>query len=246
MNVIPAIDLRRGQCVRLIRGQFDQEQRYSDDPLAVAENYVEQGASDLHIVDLDGALVGAPSQTQTILNIAKQNTLNIQVGGGIRSQSHIQDLLNGGVERVVIGTLSVTDVALVSSWINLFGSDRIVLALDVLIEDSVPPILFTNAWKNRTTINLWSLMTSYNDYPGLTILCTDISRDGALLGPNIDLYLECIERFPDFNYQASGGVSALSDLDDLTQTNVQGVIIGKALYEKRFSLGDAIERAQSC
>ncbi len=239
MKIIPAIDLSQGKPVRLYQGDFNQLTEYMDDPEQLAKNYYDIGAQWLHIVDLDGAKVGTPQQLSQISKIAKQSPINIQMGGGFRTLKDILQGLNSSLQRIVIGSLAVNDPENVSAIINDFGVERIVLATDIkFIEGS--PIVMTHGWQQESKLSLWDLLDQYRDFEGLSILCTDISKDGVLKGPNIELYQHGLEKFPHFNWQASGGVSSLQDIRDLAQTGVKSVIIGKALYEKKFTLQEAL------
>ncbi len=246
MKIIPAIDLQYGQCVRLYQGDFAKCQQYTIDPLQAAYSFYEQGARDLHIVDLEGAKNAMLCQTELIINIAREVPLKIQVGGGIRSYQQIEYLLAQGVTKVVIGSLAVTQPTLVKKWLYTLGADKIVLALDVKLDEQNEPQLVTNGWQQSSFITLWQLLEAYADSGLQQVLCTDISRDGALSSPNFTLYESGKQRFPTLNWQASGGVACLEDLSKLHHLQVESVIIGKALYENRFTLPQAMARIGSC
>ena len=235
MIVIPAIDLLDGRCVRLLYGDYDKVTHYDVDPFALAKRYHEAGVRYIHIVDLDGAREGASGNASVIKEIATQSGLRIQAGGGIRSAADFQKCLSSGVSRVVLGSLAVKQPELVKTFIQSYGADSIVLALDVRLDDESVPRLATHGWQEQTQMSLWDLLS---DYDGLIehVLCTDIGRDGAMTGPNISLYQDCVQRFPSIQFQASGGVRHIDDANELVKTGVSGMITGKALLEKKLKL----------
>jgi phosphoribosylformimino-5-aminoimidazole carboxamide ribotide isomerase len=240
MQIYPAIDLKSGECVRLYQGSFDQMTSYDKDPLAVAKNFSQQGAKFLHVVDLDGAKEGQPAHAEIIAQMAQQTELQIQVGGGIRHKAQVAELLNKGVARVVLGSIAISEPREVESWLREFGVEKIVLALDVRMSDEGEPYLAAHGWLSHTAISLWDLLEEYDHTVLKHVLCTDIDCDGTLQGPNIALYQTCRARYPHLSFQASGGIGSLEDLKKLAQIPVAGVIIGKALYEKRFTLAEVL------
>jgi phosphoribosylformimino-5-aminoimidazole carboxamide ribotide isomerase len=240
MKIYPAIDLKSGECVRLYKGCFDQVTTYQKDPLATAQSFAQQGAEFLHIVDLDGAKNGSAQHTEIILTIAQSTKLCIQTGGGIRTTQQINTLLQGGIARVILGSIAIENPQQVSQWLQEFGGEKIVLALDIRMNDHQQPQLASHGWLVNNSIHLWQLLENYQDCGLKHILCTDIDRDGTLQGPNLALYQESIQRYPAFNFQASGGISNLEDLAALAKIPVSGAVIGKALYEKKFTLQEAI------
>ncbi len=241
MQIIPAIDLYNGECVRLHQGEFDRLTHYGSDPLLCAKSYVAQGATELHVVDLNGAEVGESQQLALALDISKQLSLSVQFGGGLRSQAVIEKVLASGIDRLVLGSLALTAVEKVSLMIRQYGVARFVLAFDVN-QEGEQPLVAIKGWREKTQVSLWEILAHYQEFSGLRILCTDISRDGMLSGPNLDLYREGLQRFPQLQWQASGGVSCLEDLSALNTLGLSAVIVGKALYEKRFTLAEAIAR----
>jgi phosphoribosylformimino-5-aminoimidazole carboxamide ribotide isomerase len=243
MQIIPAIDIKAGKCVRLYQGKFEEVTEYAGHPWEVANNYVKAGAKQLHIVDLDGAQKGEAVQTSKIAQICQLEGIAIQIGGGIRTHRHIQILFADGASRVVIGSLAMKAPELVKEWITEFGPERIVLAFDVNIDDKGVPNVVTNAWQNQADKNLWEMIETYQDVSLKNVLCTDISRDGTLQGSNIALYQQCIDKYPHILFQASGGIGSLADLQVLQKMNIFGAVVGKALYEKRFTLQDALKTA---
>ncbi len=235
MLLIPAIDLRQGRCVRLFQGDFGAETRYEQEPGALLERYREFGASWLHVVDLDGAKDGTLANRSIIVALAAQKAVKLQVGGGVRSAATIDYLLSQGVSRVVIGSMAVELPAQVAGWLIRYGSDRICIAFDVRLDDAGVPRVHTRGWTEGTAVSLWDAMARFPADTLRHVLCTDIARDGALTGPNIDLYGQAVARFPKISWQASGGVRDASDLTALARTGVAGAVSGKALLEQRIT-----------
>jgi phosphoribosylformimino-5-aminoimidazole carboxamide ribotide isomerase len=236
MLLIPSIDLRGGQCVRLFKGAFDAETRYADDPAALLDRYAGYGATWLHVVDLDGARDGVPGNRDLIAALASRGRLSLQVGGGLRTAAAIDDLLgNAGVARVVIGSAAVEQPALALDALARYGAERVCLAIDVRVDDGGVPRVRTRGWVNEVPLSLWELIAQFTPAGLRHVLCTDIERDGALGGPNVDLYREGRERFPAIAWQASGGVRDARDLHVLAATGVAAAISGKALLEGRMT-----------
>ena len=239
--IIPAIDLIGGKCVRLYKGDFAQQTDYEISPVEAAKICANEGAQRLHIVDLDGAKKGTSEQASLIIEIAKETDLKVQTGGGIRELSQIQRLLDGGVSRVVIGSLSVTNPQMVKFWLSEMDPDRIVVALDVKIDDSGTPFPTTRGWTETSNETLWEKLDGYSNSGLKTVLVTDISKDGVLEGANVDLYAEIIKRYPDLDLITSGGVGRLKHVKSLKALKPEGIIIGKALFENRFTVAQAIK-----
>lgn len=235
MIVIPAIDLKGGLCVRLFQGEFDQQTDYSNDPVSVAREFATLGCPILHMVDLDGARSGEQINRGIVSQVAAQTAFKIQLGGGIRNTETVRSWLAGGVSRCVIGSLAVNEADLVKGWLSEFGPDRIVLALDVRINDAGEPLLATHGWTQESRSTLWQCVDDYREHGLEHVLCTDISRDGAMSGPNIDLYREFINRYPAIRLQASGGVRHLGDLESLREAGAAAAISGRALLDGRIS-----------
>lgn len=234
MRLIPAIDLRGGQCVRLYQGRFDAETVYDSDPLRVLARYRELGARYVHVVDLDGARDGSQGNRPALARLAEAfDDVAIQVGGGIRCREVAAHLLELGVARVVVGSVAVTRPAEVQAWMREFGADRVVLAFDVRLDAGGTPRLTTHGWESQTDASLWDAVADYLPHGLLHVLCTDVARDGALSGPNLDLYAAAVRRFPTVQWQASGGVSSGADLRALATTGAVAVISGRALLEER-------------
>ncbi len=240
MIIYPAIDLRGGRVVRLTEGKFDQEKSYGDDPLAVAQDFAAAGATWLHVVDLDGAKDPAKRQTALVEKIARGSGLRMQTGGGIRDESQIAALLAAGAQRVIVGSLAVRQPDLVLNWLMSFGPEKIILSPDVRIGADGIPRIAAAGWQETTGVALDDFLTGYLAVGLKHILCTDISRDGKLTGPNSALYAQLVKKFPSLQIQASGGVASLDDLRGLQATGSAGAIVGRALYEKKFTLQEAL------
>lgn len=239
MIVYPAMDLIDGRVVRLRQGRFEDSTVYSIGPAEALRQFAAAGAEWAHVVDLDGARTGAPAQHGLIAELARSAPLRLQVAGGFRERDHLAAMFTAGVGRIVIGSLAVSQPETVRGWIAEFGPERIALSLDVrLVEGN--PLVAVAGWSEDSGRSLWELAGLYPDARHLIV--TDISRDGMLGGANAELYREIARRFPELAVQASGGVSSLSDLARLP---TDGVIIGKALWEGRISLGEALGLARA-
>ena len=240
MIIYPAIDLRGGRVVRLTEGKFDQEKSYGDDPLAVARGFRAAGAVWLHVVDLDGAKDPARRQIALVERLARESGLRMQTGGGIRDAAQIAALLAAGAERVIVGSLAVKDPALVKGWLRQFGPDRLILSPDVRLDATGTPRIAAAGWQESTGVALDDFLRDFLAAGLVHVLCTDISRDGKLTGPNTALYTELLRKFPALQLQASGGVSSLADLRALKAAGAPGAIVGRALYEGKFTLPEAL------
>jgi phosphoribosylformimino-5-aminoimidazole carboxamide ribotide isomerase len=238
MQLIPAIDLKDGRCVRLYQGDFAAETVYSTDPAEIFSRYLAFGAKRVHLVDLDGAKDGSQRNLPIIRSMVERCAADIQVGGGLRTLQRVQDLLAVGVQRAVVGSVAVTAPDDVISWSKSVGADRLVLAFDVRIDPNGTPWLTTHGWQNQSTTSLWDAVAVFVEQGFNHILCTDISRDGALTGPNQVLYKEAVRRFPRVQWQASGGVASVADLHALRDSGVAAVISGRALLENKISSED--------
>jgi phosphoribosylformimino-5-aminoimidazole carboxamide ribotide isomerase len=237
MILIPAIDLRNGRCVRLFQGDFSAETRYEYDPSQLLDQYRDLGASWLHVVDLDGAKDGSLANRSiiTALTARALGSVRLQVGGGVRSAATLEDLLQQGVSRVVVGSLAVERPDEVAGWLDRYGPERICLAFDVRLDEAGVPRVRTRGWTEATSISLWDAVHRLSADGIKHVLCTDIERDGALSGPNVELYREAVSRFPNLAWQASGGIRHAVDLTALAQTGVAGAVSGKALLEQRIT-----------
>ena len=241
MILIPAIDLLDGRCVRLLYGDFEQVTNYPALPAELARNYAEAGAEWLHVVDLAASRDGAGANTVALFELLGEAPQKVQTGGGVRNRKDISRRLEAGASRVVVGSLSVTDSRGFIGWLEHFGAEKLVAALDVRMDEKGTPWPRIHGWTGRGDRDMWQLLDELVEGGLKHLLCTDISRDGALSGPNIELYTEITGRYPDLALQASGGVSRLDDLHDLKPTGATGVITGKALLEKRFSVTEALD-----
>jgi phosphoribosylformimino-5-aminoimidazole carboxamide ribotide isomerase len=245
MILYPAIDLIAGRCVRLAQGDFARETRYSDDPAAALAGFAEGGATWAHIVDLDGARAREPRQHALLAELAEGSSLKLQVAGGVRSAAHVQTLLDAGVARVVVGSLAVNDPAAFTALLDQFGPERLTLALDVRVEGAVvargSAMVATHGWAEGSGQSLDQLLDRFPTVRHL--LVTDIGRDGMLTGPNLPLIQAIVDWYPAVALQASGGVATLDDLAALARSGADGAIVGKALWEGRFTVEQALKAA---
>ncbi len=240
MIIYPAIDLRDGRVVRLTEGRFDQEKTYGTDPLAMAQDFAAAGATWLHVVDLDGAKDPTRRQIALVERLARSSGLRVQTGGGIRDEAQIESLLAAGAQRVIVGSLAAKQPGVVHGWLGKFGAGKIILSPDVRLDDTGIPRVAAAGWQESTGLALDDFLAGYLSAGLVHILCTDISRDGKLTGPNTALYAGLVKRFPSLQIQASGGVSSLDDLRALQATGAAGAIVGRALYERKFTLQQAL------
>jgi len=233
--LIPAIDLRNGRCVRLLKGDFAAETRYEFEPHELLQRYRGIGATWLHVVDLDGARDGTLANRSILVSLASQSAVKIQVGGGVRSAAVIDDLLRNGVSRAVIGSLAVEQPRMVIGWLNQFGPARLCLAFDIRNDESGVPRVRTRGWTQGGHLSLWEALEPFLEHGLQHVLCTDIERDGALTGPSLELYRQARERHPQIAWQASGGVRDAADLAALAQLGMAAAVSGKALLEERMT-----------
>lgn len=235
---IPAIDLREGKVVRLYKGDYAQQTTFAFEPEALAARYADEGASWLHVVDLDGARTGRFENLSTLAGIASSGRLKVQAGGGVRDEDGVRRLLDAGVQRVVVGSVAMRDPETVAVWIGRYGADRIVLALDTRFRDGLWK-LPSAGWTADEQRTLDDLVPWYREAGARHLLCTDIDRDGTMTGPNLALYRHLATLAPGLDVQASGGVRSLDDIATLALQEVAGVILGRALLEGAFALPDA-------
>ncbi|BBI01102.1 1-(5-phosphoribosyl)-5-[(5-phosphoribosylamino) methylideneamino] imidazole-4-carboxamide isomerase [Buchnera aphidicola (Nipponaphis monzeni)] len=243
--IIPALDLFNGKVVRLYKGNYQKMKFYSHTIEFFLEKYKSSQINYLHIVDLNGALNPNTNQFNLLSKLAKNTNISLQVGGGIRTNANIEKLLLSGIKRIVVSSAAITNNQNLKNWLSYYGSNSIVLALDLKINTNNLKEIYTHAWKKSTGITLETLISQYSEFGLKHVLCTDISKDGTLNGPNIKLYNEIARLFKHIHFQASGGVGSLTDIIALKKTNVQDIIIGKALLEKKFNLQEAIKCWQS-
>jgi|SoiMethySBSTD1v2_1073268.scaffolds.fasta_scaffold1076001_2 phosphoribosylformimino-5-aminoimidazole carboxamide ribotide isomerase len=238
MLIYPAIDLVGGRCVRLSQGLFEDATVYSADPADALERFADAGATWTHVVDLDGARERRPMQHDLIAGLARNARQQVQVAGGFRNREQIARVLDAGAARIVIGSLAATDPETTSLLIDEFGADRITLALDVRLIGGAPEIA-TAGWRKSTGRTVWEVAELYPQ--ARHAMVTDIGRDGMLSGPNLELIAEFVLRHPDLDVQASGGVASAEDLRALRGTGAAGAIVGKAIWEARLDLAEAID-----
>ena len=236
MNIFPAIDLYGGKAVRLFKGDYNQMTVYNDNPLEVARTFEEMGATHLHLVDLEGARNGKPGNLDIIKKITEETHLFTEVGGGIRNMDVAKAYIESGVDRIILGTAAVNDEAFLKEAVSTFG-DKVAVGVD--IKDGFVAI---KGWTEKSEVSAEDFMKKMEDLGVKTVICTDISRDGAMQGSNNELYRKLSE---DFSVQlvASGGVSSIDDIKTLADMNLYGAIIGKAYYIGAIDLKEAIEVA---
>jgi phosphoribosylformimino-5-aminoimidazole carboxamide ribotide isomerase len=235
VELIPAIDLKDGRCVRLLQGDFAAETRYPVTPEALHERYVALGARWLHVVDLDGARDGAQAHLPVIAALVRLGRLRLQVGGGLRDRATVERTLAAGAARVVIGSLALSDPDLVAGWFRKLGPECLVLAFDVRLDEAGEPRVATHGWREQSRLSLWDAVARFRSAGLRHVLCTDVGRDGALTGPNCGLYVDAVRRFPEIEWQASGGVRDARDLWSLCDGGVAAAISGRALLEGHFN-----------
>lgn len=241
MLIYPAIDVIDGRCVRLLRGSFDAATLYGD-PVEQALAFAREGAEWIHIVDLDGARDGERRQTALIARIAAECGAKVQCGGGVRRGADIDALLEAGVARVVVGSAAINAPETVLEWIDAFGAEKICAAFDARTDTGGIFRVATNGWRSDAGVSIDDALAAFAPGSLAHVLVTDISRDGALEGANAALVAHICALRPEISVQASGGVATLADLEQLNETGAAGVIIGRALYEGRFTLEAALGR----
>jgi phosphoribosylformimino-5-aminoimidazole carboxamide ribotide isomerase len=238
--IIPAIDLIDGKVVRLYQGDYGQKTEYSADPQGRFDDYVAQGAIQLHLVDLDGAKDSTKRQLTVIRKLLANTKAPVQIGGGVRTEQDVIDLLEAGANRVVIGSTAVKDPATVAGWVEKYGADKIVLALDVNIDAQGQRKIAVAGWQEDSGVTIEALLAHYLPVGLKHVLCTDISRYGTLQGSNVALYRDLAAQFPQINWQASGGIGGIADIEALKGSGVGGVILGRSLLEGKFTVKEAI------
>lgn len=237
MQIWPAIDIRGGNCVRLTQGDYGREQVYGDDPIATAKRWVDEGARHLHIVDLDGALDGEPVNRETILTIANQWDVEVQVGGGVRDNRSVCAYLEGGVDRIIVGTGAMAGERWFRSLCEQFPG-RVVLGID-----SREGKVATHGWLRTNQLHATELAKRFDDLPLAAIVYTDIDVDGTMKGPNLSA-LNAMQSAASCPVLAAGGVRDRSHIEALAASSVTGVILGRCLYEQTLTLGEALEAAK--
>ncbi len=235
MQIIPAIDIIDGKCVRLTQGDYAQKKIYNESPLEVAKEFEASGINRLHLVDLDGAKAGKVQNWKVLESIASNTHLSIDFGGGIKTEKDLAIVFQSGAAMATIGSLAVKDAATFKQWIHHYGANKFFLGADVKDE-----LISVGGWLESTNVDVFNFIQSYINEGLNQVFCTDISKDGKLEGPSVELYKKIITQFPNLFFVASGGVSCLEDLNDLNRIGCSGVIIGKAIYEGRITLKELI------
>jgi phosphoribosylformimino-5-aminoimidazole carboxamide ribotide isomerase len=230
MIIIPAIDIIDGKCVRLTQGDYAQKKIYNEHPLEVAKEFEDAGLQRLHLVDLDGAKAGAIKNWKVLESIASNTKLVIDFGGGIKTNKDVDIVFNSGAALATVGSIAVKDERTFVSWLQQYGADKFLLGADVKEEK-----IAVAGWLETTDINIYDFIQKYINYGVQQIFCTDVSKDGKLEGPSIDLYKNIIAKFPSLYFIASGGVANMNDLIELQKIGCAATIIGKAIYEGRIN-----------
>jgi len=231
VEIIPAIDLLNGQCVRLSAGDFARQTTYDADPVAVAQRFADAGVRRLHLVDLDGARAGRPVNLAVLEGIARHTALDIDAGGGIQTTAALTQVLGAGAAHVTAGSLAVRAPATVQAWLARYGADTIFLGADFKGEH-----IMINAWSEQSSLTLAGFLADYVAAGATTFICTDVSKDGLLQGPSLAAYQGLARAFPTARFIASGGVTTVADLEALAEAGMHGAIVGKALYEGTIAL----------
>ena len=235
IELIPAIDIINGQCVRLTKGDYDQKTVYRDSPAEVAQEFESFGFKRLHVVDLDGAKSKHIVNTDVLRQIVLRTHLCVDFGGGIKTDDDIETAFANGAEMVTVGSIAVTNPDLFISWLQIYGADRLILGADVRNGK-----ISINGWKEDSTEDLLPFLKKYIDAGVKNVLCTEISKDGTLQGPAIDLYKRVMQEYPDLHLIASGGVSSIDDIRALDAAGIPAVVFGKAIYEGKIDLRELI------
>jgi len=231
VQIIPAIDIINGKCVRLTKGDYDRKIIYHDDPLDAAKSFEDAGLQRLHIVDLDGAKAGSIQNLKVLESIASNTKLIIDFGGGIKNINDVSSVFNAGAAIVTLGSIAVKKPEVVEEWLMEFGADKILIGADVLDEK-----IKISGWLEDAGISIYDFIAKMLALGVLHIFCTDIAKDGVMTGPSIELYKNIMQQFPSLQFIASGGVSTLEDVIELQNIGCSGVIIGKAIYEGKITL----------
>ncbi len=233
IKIIPAIDIIDGKCVRLTKGDYSQKKVYNENPVEVAKEFESAGIQHLHLVDLDGAKAKQITNWKVLESISQETSLIIDFGGGIRSEEDLRIAFESGATKITAGSIAVKNEELVLSWLNIYGSDKIILGAD-----TINGLISINAWEDSTEFPLIQFIKKYNALGFKETIVTDISKDGVLTGPAFELYKNIKDEIPNISLIASGGVSDVSDVEKLNKMEIDGVIIGKAIYEGRIKLNE--------
>ncbi|KJG14968.1 MULTISPECIES: 1-(5-phosphoribosyl)-5-[(5-phosphoribosylamino)methylideneamino]imidazole-4-carboxamide isomerase [Photobacterium] len=237
--IIPALDLIEGQVVRLFQGDYGQVTEYNVNPTEQFALYHQAGANWLHLVDLTGAKNTQARQLTLISQLLASTPANVQIGGGVRCEQDVSDLLHAGAQRVVIGSTAVKQPERVKGWIKKYGAEHIVLALDINIDNNGNRIVAVSGWQEDSGVTIETLLEDFLKVGLKHVLCTDISRDGTLTGSNVELYVDLCRQYPQVQFQSSGGIGSLDDIAALKGSGVAGVIVGRALLDGKFTAEQA-------
>lgn len=233
MTIIPAIDIIDGKCVRLTKGDYSKKTIYNEDPLEVALQFENTGIKRLHLVDLDGARTGSVKNWKVLEKIAGKTKLSIDFSGGLSTQKSVEISFNSGAAFTAVGSMAVKDEATFTGWLVLFGAEKFIIGADVKNEKIV-----IRGWTESTSLTVFELIEKYKTKGVKQFFCTDVNKDGLLQGTAIDLYKKILNEHPSIDLIASGGITAVSELDELRQAGCNGAIIGKAIYENRITLNN--------
>lgn len=233
MEIIPAIDIIDGKCVRLTQGDYAQKKVYSKHPLEVAKQFEDAGLRRLHLVDLDGARLKAVKNWKVLEVLAARTSLQIDFGGGITTEKDVQIVFDSGAALATVGSIAVKNEYEFVKWLLIFGAHRFMLGADVKDQQIV-----IHGWTETTQLSVFDFIKKYMEKGVQQVFCTDVSKDGKLEGPSLELYRQIRERFPKLHFIASGGVSSVDDLQALEEIGCNGAIVGKAIYENRVSLAE--------
>jgi len=236
MEIIPAIDIIDGKCVRLTQGDYAQKKIYNEFPLEVAMEFEDAGLKRLHLVDLDGAKAGKVKNWKVLETVASKTGLVVDFGGGIKTAQDVDIVFNSGAALATVGSIAVKDGPLFVSWLEEYGASRFFLGADVKNEK-----ITVGGWLETTDLWVYDFIEEYTGKGITQLFCTDVSKDGLLQGPALELYSAIVEKFPDLHFIASGGVSGMDDVFRLEEIGCKGVIIGKAIYEGRVTLKELSE-----
>jgi phosphoribosylformimino-5-aminoimidazole carboxamide ribotide isomerase len=235
LRIIPAIDIIDGKCVRLTKGDYNTKKIYNENPLEVAKEFEAAGIEFLHVVDLDGAKASQIMNYKVLEQIASKTNLKIDFGGGLKSNKDLEIAFNSGANQITGGSIAVKNSDIFESWIAKYGAHKIILGAD-FYPDTAGGKIATNGWQEESTLELIPFIKGYQNKGIQYVICTDISKDGMLQGPSFEVYKEIINEVKNVKLIASGGISTFDELPRLAENGCEGVIIGKAIYEKKISL----------
>lgn len=233
MRIIPAIDIINGQCVRLTKGAYDTKKVYNENPLEMAKMFADKGFKFLHLVDLDGAKLGKPVNLDILEQIASNTSLEVDYGGGLRDAASVELAINAGAAAITAGSIAARNQKEVLSWLNKWGAEKIIIGAD-----TINGMVAVNGWQNVECIELFEFISDYLNKGAKRFICTDVSKDGLLLGSAIGLYGDLLSRFPEIELVASGGVNSIKEVKQLKAMGLWGAIIGKAIYENKIDINE--------